>query len=152
MHLISVSESGTIRVCDLEARLSEIKLENGSVVESTAFFKYDLASMKETDLNRVAQKCVFLIRTKNGNEFDAAKAMLGQITDEKNFRVSKAANEISLRNFESANLNNKQAGQWSKIAVLAVIVVGVMQACATLVSSSQFASAKSEISKVHSDK
>lgn len=119
--------------------MADITLQNGDKIESTNLHTFNLSSMHEEDLNRIAKKCIFFMRTGNEKEADTAKAMVQQISDEKNFRASKNANDISLRNLESAKLNNEKSGQWSIIAVGAVILVGVLQAMATVYSSSQTA-------------
>jgi hypothetical protein len=117
--------------------------DDGLEIQSTYFYTYDIASMKEIDLNLLSRKCIHLIRTTNGNEFEAAKSMLQLVSDEKSFRASKNANDISLRDQETAKLNNKLSGRWSKIAVAAVIFVGLLQAWATLKSTNSSATMSS---------
>jgi hypothetical protein len=74
----------------------------------------NFTEMKDSDLNLLTQKCIDQLRA--GTDVEANKALLTVLGDEKRFRTAK--------------LMNKQSSRWAIMAILAVIVVGLLQAAA----------------------
>jgi len=76
----------------------------------------NLTEMNDSDLNLLTQKCIDQLRA--GTDVEANRALLGVLAEEKRFRTAKLLNLRSTR--------------WAAAAIVAVILVGLIQAAAIL--------------------
>jgi hypothetical protein len=84
-------------------------------VKAAEFHTYKIAALTESDLNLIVQKCLEILGAGAGGlGFDAAKAMLDVISSEKNLRAAKSSRRAMLA--------------WSVVTVLALLLVGILQA------------------------
>jgi hypothetical protein len=89
-------------------------------VKAADFSGYNLAQLSDADLGLIGRKSMDMIVT-GSHETEAAKAMLQLISTERNFRA--------------ATVSRRAFFVWSLLTVLALIIVGIVQAYAIYATS-----------------